>query len=147
MPLSFRKYFGKIAVIIDCFKVFTNKLSNYMARTCTWSQYKHHNTINFLIDISPKGVISFISKAWGGWVSDKYLTQHSDFLRNILPGDVALADRSFDIADSIGFCCEELKTRFYQGKPQLSSLDVDTTKRRCFLRNLWEMVTNTVIYK
>ena len=25
-------------------------------------------------------------------VSDKYLTEHSDFLRNILPGDIVLTD-------------------------------------------------------
>ena len=67
MPLTFHKYFGtKVAVIIDCFAVFINKTSNYMARACTWSQYKHYNTITFLIGISPQRVISFISKAWGG---------------------------------------------------------------------------------
>ena len=100
-----------------------------MARACTWSQYKHHNTIKFLIGISPQGIISFISKAWGGRVSDKYLTEHSDFLKNILPGDVVLADRGFDIADSIGFYCGELKIpAFTKGKPQLPSLDVETTR-------------------
>ena len=67
MPLTFRKYFEtKVAVIIVCFEVFINKPSNYMARACTWSQYKHRNTIKFLISISPQGVISFISKVYGG---------------------------------------------------------------------------------
>ena len=67
MLLTFCKYFGtKVAVIIDCFQVFINKPSNYMARACTWSQYKHHNKITFLMGISPQGVISFISKAWRG---------------------------------------------------------------------------------
>ena len=80
MPLTFCKYFGtKVAVFIDCFEVFINKPSNYMARTCTWSQYKHPNTIKFLIGISPQGVVSFISKVWGGRVRDKYLTEHSNF--------------------------------------------------------------------
>ena len=131
MPLTFHKYFGtKVAVIIDCFGVFINKTSNYMARACTWSQYKHYNTITFLIGISPQRVISFISKAWGGRVSDKYLTEHSDFLKNILPADVVLADGGFDIADSIGFYYGQLKIpAFTKGKPQLSILDVETTKR------------------
>ena len=101
-----------------------------MARACTWSQYKHHNTIKFLINISLQGVISFISKTLGVWVSDKYLTEHSDFLKNILPGDVVLADRGFDIAGSIGFYCGELKIpSFTKGKPQLSSLHVESTRR------------------
>ena len=119
MSLTFRKYFGtKVAVIIDCFEVFINKPSNYMARACTWSQYKHHNTMKILIGISPQRVISFISKAWGGRVSDKYLTEHSDFLKNILPEDVVLADRGFDIAGSIRFYCGELKIpAFTKGKP------------------------------
>ena len=101
MSLTFRKHIGtNVAVIIDCIEVFINKPSNYMAKAYTWSQYKHHNTIKFLIGISPQGVISFISKAWGGWVSDQYLTEYSNFLKNILLGDVVLADRGFDIADT-----------------------------------------------
>ena len=106
-----------------------------MARACTWSQYKHHNTIKFLIGISPQGVILFISKVWGGRVSDKYLTKHSDFLKNILPGDVVLADRGFNIADSIGFYCGELKIpAFTKDKIQLSSLDVETATRIASVR-------------
>ena len=101
-----------------------------MATARTWSQYKHHKTIKFLINISPQGVISFISKAWGGRVSDKHLTEHSYFLKNILPGDVVLADRGFDISGSIGFYCGELKIpSFTKGKLQLSSLDVESTRR------------------
>ena len=112
------------------FEVFINKPSNLMARAVTWSQYKHHNTVKFLIGISPQGVITFISKAWGGRVSDKYLTEHSGFLKNLLPGDVVLADRGFDIAESVGFHCAELKIpAFTRGKAQLSGIDVETRRR------------------
>ena len=109
-PASFRRYFKtKVAVIIDCFEIFINKPTNIKARNATWSQYKHHNTIKFLIGISPQGVIIFISKAWGGRNSDKYLTKNSKFLNNLLPGDFVLADRGFDIAESVGFYWAELK--------------------------------------
>ena len=52
MPLLFHKYFGtNVAVIIDCFEVFINKPSNHLAKACTWSQFRHHSTIKFLIGI------------------------------------------------------------------------------------------------
>ena len=56
-------------------------------------------------------------------------------MKNILPGDVVLVDRGFDIADSIGFYCGKLKIpAFTKGKPQLSSLDVETTRRIASVR-------------
>ena len=67
MPMEFRTHFGtKVAVIIDCFEIFIDRPSNLKAQAQTWSNYKHHNTIKFLIGISPQGTIVFISKAWGG---------------------------------------------------------------------------------
>ena len=107
-PVSFRQYFKtKVTVIIDCFEIFINKPTNLKARNATWSQYKHHNTIKLLIGISPKSVITLISKARAGRTSDKYLTENSKFLNSLLPGDVALADRGFDIAESVRFYCAE----------------------------------------
>ena len=32
----------------------------------TWSDYKSHNTIKFLIGITPTGFISFLSNCYGG---------------------------------------------------------------------------------
>ena len=84
---------------MDCFEVFIERSSSPIARAMTWSTYKHHNKIKFLIGITPQGVISFISSAWCGRVSDKYLTEHSNFLKHLLPGDLVLADRGFDISD------------------------------------------------
>ena len=102
MPDCFKLSFGnKVAVIIDCFEVFIGCPSCLIARAATWSSYKHHNTVKFLIGITPQGMVSCISKAWGGRVSDKYLTENCGILNKLLPGDVVLADREFDIADSV----------------------------------------------
>ena len=58
MPMQFRKHFGKkCAVIIDCFEVFIERPSNLIARAETWSSYKHHNTVKFLIGITPQGSV------------------------------------------------------------------------------------------
>lgn len=35
-------------------------------------------------------------------MSDKFITENSRFLDNLLPGDVVLADRGFNIEESIG---------------------------------------------
>ena len=68
-----------------------------------WSNYKQHNTVKLLIAITPQGTISFISKTWGGRVSDKYITERCGILDKLLPGDLVLADRGFTIPDSVGF--------------------------------------------
>ena len=62
MPVTFRDNFNKCVCIIDCFEVFCERPSDLMARAQTYSHYKHHNTVKFLIAISPQGVISYISK-------------------------------------------------------------------------------------
>ena len=78
---------------------------------------KTPNTVKFLIGISSQGVISSISKAWGGRASDKYITENCYLLQNLLPGDIILADRGFDDGDSVGFCHAAVKLpAFTKGK-------------------------------
>ena len=149
MPLEFRKYFGqKVAVIIDCFEVFVDRPSNLEARAQTFSSYKHHNTVKFLIGITPQGVISFLSKGWGGRVSDKHLTEHSGFLNRLSPGDMILADRGFDISDSVGLHCAQVSIpAFTKGKKQLSALDVEKTRKIANVRIHVERVIGCVRQK
>ena len=157
MPMSFRKYFKtKVAVIIDCFEVFVDKPSNIAARSATWSQYKHHNTVKFLFGISPQGVITFISNGWGGRASDKYITEHWTILRLLLPGDTLLADRGFIVEESAAFYCAEVKVpAFTKGKKQLAGIDVESTRRIAavrihaewvigLLRNKYKILQNTL---
>ena len=136
LPMSFRQDFGnKVAVIIDCFEVFIDRPSNVMARAQTWSTYKHHNTVKFLIGITLQGVICYVSKAWGGRVSDKHLTENCGFLTQLLPNDVVLADRGFNIAESVGMHCAQVKLpAFTRGKKQLSPCDVESTRKLANLR-------------
>ena len=148
-PECFRAGFGdKVAVIIDCFEVFIERPSNLLARSCTWSNYKHHNTVKFLIGVTPQGVVSFISDAWGGRVSDKYLTEHCGMLNYLLPGDIVLADRGFDISDSVGMQQAHLHIpAFTKGKTQLSALEVEQTRSIANVRIHVERVIGNVRQK
>ena len=74
----------KVAVILDCFEIFIERPSNLFARACTWSSYKHHNTVKVLLGTTPQGVISYVSGTWGGRVSDKYITEHCGILNKII---------------------------------------------------------------
>ena len=148
-PECFRSSFGtKVAVIIDCFEIFIERPSNLKARAITWSNYKHHNTVKVLLGITPQGVISFISESWGGRVSDKHLTEKCGILKKLLPNDVVLADRGFDIADSIGAMQAKLHIpAFTKGKSQLSALEVENTRTIANVRIHVERVIGCVRQK
>ena len=150
MPMQFRKHFGtKVSVIIDCFEVFMERPSNLLARAKTWSSYKHHHTAKFLIGITPQGSVSFISRGWGGRVSDKFITEHCGFLTKILPGDIVLADRGFDISDTVGSVCnaEVRIPAFTKGRSQLSPLDIESTRKLASVRIQVERVIGVVRQK
>ena len=146
MPMEFRKYFGvKVSIIIDCFEIFIERPSNLLARAETWSNYKHHNTVKYLIGITPQGVISFLSKGYGGRVSDKYLAEDCGLLQNLLAGDVVLADRGFNISESVGLQYAEVKIpAFTKGKKQLSPLELEATRKIAHVRIHVERVIGLV---
>ena len=130
LPMDFRKYCPNCAVIIDCFEMFIDRPTALLARAQTYSSYKHHNTVKYLIGVTPHGIVSFISSGWGGRASDKYITENSGFLSNLLPGDTILADRGFDIRDSVGLYCATVRIpAFTKGKKQLDGIEVEQTRR------------------
>ena len=130
MPQSFQFSFGKkTTVIIDCFEVFIDRPSNLLARAQTFSSHKHHNTVKLLIGISPQGTISFVSKAWGGRTSDKFLTENCRIMEKLLPGDLVMADRGFTIHEFL--VCKQAELAipaFTRGKDQLDPVDVEKTR-------------------
>ena len=130
MPQCFKFSFGtKTTVIIDCFEIFIEKPTNLLARAQTFSSYKHHNTIKVLIGITPQGTISYVSEAWGGRTSDKFLTENCGILSRLVPGDMVMADRGFTIHESVAFKRAKLVIpAFTKGKDQLDPVDVEATR-------------------
>ena len=130
-----QKVFKNCICILDCTEVFIERPANLQARSHTWSVYKHHNTIEVLIAVTPQGTISFISEAWGGRAFDKFITEHSGVLDKLEHGDRVLADRGFTIEDSVGLYCVKLcYPPFTKEKKQLSRNEVDYAREISHVR-------------
>ena len=63
--MDFRKDCPKCVVIIDCFEIFIDRPSDLLARAQTYSSCKHHNTVKYLIGITPQGSVIALSQMGG----------------------------------------------------------------------------------
>ena len=74
-------------------------------------------------------MISFVSEAWGGLVSNEFVTENCGFLVKLLPGDMVMADQGFTISVRVGLKQARLVIQaFTKGKSQLDPVDVDQTR-------------------
>ncbi|XP_034429443.1 uncharacterized protein LOC117754583 isoform X4 [Hippoglossus hippoglossus] len=111
LPAALRTSHPDCAVIIDCFTVpFEEPVSRgnqqqhqQQQRAAATSQGAgtSHNVLKYLIGVAPQGVVTFVSRGVLGNVSDKTLAEGCGFLCKLLPGDIVLASRNLDIADSV----------------------------------------------
>ena len=93
--------YKKCCVILDCAEVFIERPKSLINQACTWSEYKHHNTIKFLVGISPTGYITFLSDCYGGRASDRYIVKDSGFYDLLEREDMVMADRGFQIHEEL----------------------------------------------
>ena len=94
---------------------------------------------------SAPGVVSFISKGWGGRASDQFITEHSGFLRHVLLGDTILADRGFLIEESLGARGASLSIpAFTKGRDQLTASEIEKTRNIANVRIHVERVIGSV---
>ncbi|XDV52363.1 hypothetical protein PO909_021097 [Leuciscus waleckii] len=106
MPQCFREKFPNTTCIIDC------------------------NTLKYLVAIAPCRLVMFISPAYGGRCSDKFITQESGFLEYLRPGNELMADRGFTIRDLLFERRVNLILPAFTHKGgQLSDEDVTATRR------------------
>ncbi len=130
MPQCFREHFPNTTCVIDCSETPLQKPRNLDSRGESYSHYYGQNTIKYLVSIAPCGLIMFISPAYGGRCSDKFITAKSGFLEYLRPGDEVMADRGFTITDLL----YERKVKlvipaFTKRGMQLSEEDTTNTRR------------------
>ncbi|ESO85527.1 hypothetical protein LOTGIDRAFT_107764 [Lottia gigantea] len=135
MPSQFRIKYPNTRIIIDCTEIFIQRPSSLTSQTSTFSNYKHHNTMKFLVGITPSGVISFVSEGWGGRVSDRQITEESGLLDMLDTGDSVMADKGFTITDLLSKKGCSLNIPPFRGQShQFSVEDVHLTQEIAQLR-------------
>ncbi|KAI4455392.1 thap domain protein [Holotrichia oblita] len=97
LPICF-KNFSNVRVIVDCTEITVQRSKNLCCRIFTYSHYKGTQTIKFMIGVSPAGLITFISKAYGGRASDKAIFEQSGIIDMLdMHKDAIMVDKGFRI--------------------------------------------------
>ena len=93
-------------------------------------------------------MIIFLSEGWGGRAHDKHITENERLLENLLPGDVVMADRGFNIADDVAMYQAKLVIPdFTKGKMQLHPMSVENTRKVAHCRIHVERVIGFLLRK
>lgn len=94
--------FSGLQVVLDCTEFSVEKSSNLQARKELYSNYKGRETIKFMVGLSPNLYVNYVSKAFGGRASDKFITLQSTSLLDALPeGSKVMVDRGFNVGDEL----------------------------------------------
>ncbi|CAN7975172.1 unnamed protein product [Ixodes persulcatus] len=129
LPPAFKTHYPGCTLIIGCTEIRTETPSDPEQQHYMYSSYNSDYTIKLLIGIIPNGMISFVSKIYGGRHSDSHIRVNSGFLSLVQPGDVVLSDKGFP---SIRTSMAEkgavlVMPPFSLGGQQLSQEDMDNT--------------------
>ena len=142
MPNRFKKLnYADLHSILDGTEFFIETPKNLDLQKLTWSEYKHHNTVKILVSVAPNSSIVFVSKAYGGSISDKEITNRSNYLDYIPKYSRIMYDKGFNVNTE---CSEHLI--YYtvppsrKGAAQMTPNEVKKTKKIANLRILVEQV-------
>lgn len=87
--------FESVRVVLDCTEIFIQHPANLCCQVLTYSHYKGGNTFKVMTGVSPSGNITYVSKPYGGRVTDSTIFQQSSLIKLLEPGDGVMVDRGF----------------------------------------------------
>ena len=128
-PKCFVGNLKKVEGIIDCTEQHIAKPSNAKLQYQTYSIYKSANTLKKQIVCTKAGSISYISDAYGGSASDRFITEDCGVVRKFSTGMVALVHRGFNVQDLfLKHHVTVTMPPFTKGKKQFTKLQVEKAK-------------------
>ena len=124
-------------------EVFIERPKSLSTQAATWSDYKHHNVLNFLVEITPTGFISFLSSCYGGWSSNRFITRDSGFYDLLERDDEVMVDKDFQIQEYLLLHFSRLLAPpGVRVRSQMTKSEVKKTKELAILRIPVERATN-----
>lgn len=125
-PKCFVK-FPKVRVVLDATEIRTTRTKCKVCHCKSYSHYKGCYTCKFLLGVTPAGTFSFVSKSYGGRVSDKVLFEESNL---ILKCDPHFDEIMVDKGVAIKRTCEDhdvglVHPPFLYKRTQLSKTDAE----------------------
>lgn len=110
----------KVEGVIDCTEQHIVK---------PYSQYKSVNMLKKLVACSKSGSISYISDAYGGAASDRFITEDCGVMNKFNRGMVALVEQGFNVQDVfLKHHVTVAMAPFTKGKKQFTKGQVEQAK-------------------
>ncbi len=84
---DFGQKFPRMRTIFDASEIKIQKPSNASDQWSTWSSYKNLNTLKIMVGVSPRGLLTYVSPAFGSSASDCQIIESSELLDgHFIPG-------------------------------------------------------------
>jgi molybdopterin converting factor small subunit len=125
MPKSFKDY-NNVRGIFDCMEIPVQEPRCRSCQIKTYSHYRRRNTLKFMICVSPGGLLTFISKGYGGRTSDKSIFEQSGVINKFEPYiDTIMVDKGFLVDELCAGHSIKIERPFFHRKDkQFSSVRV-----------------------
>lgn len=98
-PKDIKIKFPHVRTILDATEVGMERPKNAGMQCASFSTYKNKNTAKCMIGISTRGLVTYISDAYGGNTSDRQIVERSDLTSKFDRGDCIMVDRGITVQD------------------------------------------------